>query len=139
MPLPDHPQVGFPIRPDPVYQTTGHVQAEVHDEVGCDAAFEVEVSGNLNIAAHQLLNMANIAVGGSNVGATGLVSVSLTLKTLTSAANAVAAGSATAAPAGEAAARVPDPAAGAAEVPSIITVEVVGYGDDSDETEDRDG
>ena len=96
----------------------------------------IRVSGNLSIAANQVLNTANIAAGGSSAGTNGPVAVSVALATLTSAADATAAGPATAAPAGWAAAKPPEPAPDAADVLSIIAVEVIGYGDGTDESEE---
>jgi len=96
----------------------------------------IRVSGNLNIAAYQVLNTANIAVGGSSAGTTGPVTVSVTLASLTSASEAVAASTATPATAAWPAAQVPDPVPDAMQLPSIITVEVVGYGDDPDDSQD---
>ncbi|MEI7956262.1 MAG: filamentous hemagglutinin family protein, partial [Verrucomicrobiota bacterium] len=93
----------------------------------------IRVSGNLNIAANHVFNSANIAVGGSSAGAAGPISVSISSASLTSASDTAAAGTANSA--GWPAAQVPRPAPSTVDEPSVITVEVIGYGDDPNHTE----
>ncbi|MGI9087067.1 MAG: filamentous hemagglutinin family protein [Chthoniobacterales bacterium] len=81
----------------------------------------IRVAGNLNIAAVQVLNAGNIATGGASVGTP--VVAAPNLGGLTAASNAVGAQNATAA---ETAPRSTTEAA--QTLPSIITVEVLGYG-----------
>jgi hypothetical protein len=82
----------------------------------------IRVSGNLNIAAVQVLNAGNIQVGGTATGIPTVVAPNL--GALTSANNA----------SGQAATAAMDEASQARhrpvpqELPSIITVEVIGYG-----------
>ena len=101
----------------------------------------IRVSGNLNIAANQVLNTGNISVGGSSVGTPAPVSVSANISGLTAAATTAAA--ATTTPTSAAGQSRPE-TTGEADVPSIITVEVIGYGgssadDDEDEEKKEDG
>jgi len=82
----------------------------------------IRVSGNLNIAAEQVLNAANIQVGGTATGVPTVVAPNL--GALTSANNA----------SGQAATAAMDQVSQAShrpapqQLPSIITVEVIGYG-----------
>ncbi|CAN5764026.1 hypothetical protein BH11VER1_BH11VER1_29890 [soil metagenome] len=100
----------------------------------------IRATGNLTIAAAAVLNASNIAVGGASTGTPSAPAVSApNIGGLTSASNAAGAGT-TAASAAMSANQRPEPTQEAA--PSIITVEVIGYGgggngDEEDEEEKR--
>jgi filamentous hemagglutinin len=98
----------------------------------------IRVSGNLNIAAAQVLNASNIAVSGSSAGTPAAPSVvAPNLSGLTAASNTAGAGSSTAS---EQAAAQRQSGAAQEELPSLVTVEVLGYGGgntDPDEEERR--
>jgi len=84
----------------------------------------IRVSGNLNISALRVVNATNIQVGGASVGVPAVVAPSL-------GGLAGASGSATAAAAGaavEAVTKQEQTAVAPEELPSLITVEVLGYG-----------
>jgi hypothetical protein len=94
----------------------------------------IRVTGNLNIAAQVVLNAGNISTGGTSTG-TSPASVSApSIASVTSASNAGAAATATET-AGEktqtASEMKPDQ-----ESPSLITVEVIGYGGGEKEEDD---
>lgn len=90
----------------------------------------IRVSGNLNISAVQVLNASNIQTGGSNTGGTVATVAAPNVSGLTAGSNAVAATSSTAA---EMAKQVQEQNETETELPSIISVEVLGYGGDSDD------
>jgi hypothetical protein len=84
----------------------------------------IRVSGNLNIVADRVDNADNIDVGGSKSG----VPVAPTVNVA-----ALSAASSTAAAAGGSSENQPRPAANQNPLPSIITVEVLGFGEPSEE------
>ncbi|GEP44332.1 filamentous haemagglutinin family protein [Brevifollis gellanilyticus] len=96
----------------------------------------IRSSGNLNIAAAQVLNAGNISVGGATTGAPSSGISAPSLGAVTAANNSSAATSSAAA--GQSVAQNRDTAS-TQELPSIITVEILGYGgsDDDDETEEE--
>jgi len=85
----------------------------------------IRVSGNLNLAATQVLNASNIQVSGSSVGAPTVVAAPSITAALTTATNTAGAASSAAQEAAKQAASQQSPQ----ETPSIITVEVLGFGD----------
>ncbi len=90
----------------------------------------IRVSGNLNISAVQVLNAGNISVTGASVGVPTIATPNLA--GLTAASNTVGASTSAA----EAAAKQSVAQTGPTELPSIVTVDVLGYGGeggDSDE------
>ncbi|MBL9155242.1 MAG: filamentous hemagglutinin family protein [Verrucomicrobiales bacterium] len=90
----------------------------------------IRVTGNINLAATQVLNASNIAVGGSSAGAPSAPAISTpNVGGITSAGNTAAATSSAATTASEAARQqAAAPAMEEDTTPSIITVEVLGYG-----------
>ncbi|MDD5260535.1 MAG: filamentous hemagglutinin family protein [Methylacidiphilales bacterium] len=87
----------------------------------------IRVSGNLNLAAVQVLNAGNIQVGGQSAGVP-VAAPGVSLGSLTSASNTTAGAASAAA---DVAKQAQNEAAGAQQgetPPSIITVEVIGYG-----------
>ena len=101
----------------------------------------IRVSGNVNLAAVTVVNASNISAGGSSTGAPAASVSAPSVSSVTSASNATAAATSTAVKPGsetqqEAAARNED------DTPSLITVEVIGYGGGSggeDEQDEEDG
>ena len=84
----------------------------------------IRVTGNLNIAATQVLNAGNIAVGGTTSGVpTAPTVVAPNIGGLTSAASSTGAANAAAQSMASKPQRQPEP-----EIPSRISVEVLGYG-----------
>jgi hypothetical protein len=86
----------------------------------------IRSSGNLTIAAVQVLNASNISAGGTSTGTSVAVSAT-NIGGLTSAAST--GGAANAAAADQAAANRQNQSSSQQETPSIITVEVLGFGD----------
>ena len=97
----------------------------------------IRVSGNLNVAATQVLNAENIQVSGSSAGTpAAAVVVAPNISGLTSASNTAGAGATTATTAANQAANTKT---GASEEPvSVFSVEVIGYGGgDGDDEQDE--
>jgi len=85
----------------------------------------IRVTGNINIAAAQILNAENIQVAGTSSGIPTVVAPTVNLAGLSSASNTTAASSAAATEATKAAQTQGNQTE---ELPSIIVVEVLGYG-----------
>jgi hypothetical protein len=85
----------------------------------------IRVTGNLNIAAAQVLNTANIEVGGASAGVPVTVVAAPNIAGLTAAANSAGAG---ASEATTQAATSGQTGQGEDSGPSIVTVQVLGYG-----------
>jgi filamentous hemagglutinin family protein len=96
----------------------------------------IRSTGNTDIGARQVLNAANISSAGTTSGASVSAPAAPSVSTVTSASNANAASSSTAVKPGDA--QKAADAAKVDETPSLITVEVIGYGGDSGEEEDKD-
>lgn len=96
----------------------------------------IRASGNLTIAATQVLNAGNIAVGGTSTGTPAPVVAAPNVSGLTAAGNAAGAGSAAASNATDRTAPRPSPSPEAAPETSPITVTVEGYGGSEDEEEE---
>jgi hypothetical protein len=87
----------------------------------------IRATGNLNIAAAVVLNAGNIAVGGTSAGSPSAPAVST--PALGGLASAAAAGAATSnSPAAQQATKEAQEKEQGSQTPSIITVEVLGYG-----------
>jgi filamentous hemagglutinin family protein len=103
----------------------------------------IRVTGNINLAATAVVNASNISVGGSSTGAPAAPTVAApNIGGMTGAAGASAANSNAASAATEAANKKAAAPTEATEVPSLISVEVLGYGGGSsadDEEENRRG
>jgi hypothetical protein len=82
----------------------------------------IRVSGDLNIAAVEVLNASNIQVAGTETGVPTIVAPNI--GALTTASNAAGQAAAAATDAATQARKRPEPQ----DLPSIITVEVIGYG-----------
>jgi hypothetical protein len=91
----------------------------------------IRVSGNLNISALQVVNATNIQVSGSSAGAPAPVAPAAA-----SIAAAAATSNATTATTADESARQARAQAQAEQMPSLITVEVIGYGGGSGPTDD---
>ena len=96
----------------------------------------IRVSGNLNIAATQVLNASNIAVSGASAGVPSTPAVATpSLGSLTAASSTVGA---TNSAANQIAKQQQTEAQPTEELPSIITVEVLGFGGGGPSTEKED-
>ena len=96
----------------------------------------IRVSGNLNIAAQAVLNTGSISAAGSTSGTSASTSSSPSVATVTGASNATA-GTTNSAPKAENKPPVQEDKP-VTEVASIITVDVIGYGDSPSTDEDED-
>jgi hypothetical protein len=96
----------------------------------------IRVSGNINIAAVQVLNASNIQASGASSGVPTTSVSAPNISGLTAASNTAAAGNSTADEAAKAARTQNTPQE---EPPSIITVEVLGFGggENSDDEEEK--
>ena len=92
----------------------------------------IRVSGNINLAAAQVLNVGNIQAQGGSAGVPALT-VSLSASGM-QAANANVAATATT---GDVVGQARDSAGSQEELPSLISVEVVGYGGGDDDRQSR--
>jgi filamentous hemagglutinin len=91
----------------------------------------IRVSGNLNLAAVQIINASNITVGGTSVGVPTVAAPNI--GSLTAASNTVAASSNAAQQLAQNNTAPPPQE----QVPSIISVEVLGYGGGSEEDQEQ--
>ncbi|WP_345714444.1 filamentous hemagglutinin family protein [Luteolibacter yonseiensis] len=97
----------------------------------------IRVSGNLNIAANQVLNAGNISVSGNSAGAAAPAVSSPSISGLTAASNSTAATNATTTGTAANEARNQETTE-VVETPSIISVEIIGYGSGSAGESDAD-
>ena len=84
----------------------------------------IRVSGNINISALVVLNASNIQVSGATVGAPVSVASTVSLGSMNAASSSASATTSAA----DQVAKQNRPQAAAEEIPSIINVEVIGYG-----------
>ncbi len=92
----------------------------------------IRSAGNINISALVVLNSANISAGGSTSGTPTIAAPNIA--GLSVASSAAAAGNATS----DVAAQAGKPTSAATALPSLVTIEVLGYGGgDSDKDEDN--
>jgi filamentous hemagglutinin len=99
----------------------------------------IRVSGNINLAAVQVVNAGNIVSGGSSTGAPAPAASAPSVTTTTSASNAAAAAASGTIGANPNSDNKPETDVTADDVISVITVEVIGYGggsEDEDEEEE---
>jgi hypothetical protein len=93
----------------------------------------IRATGNLNIAASIVLNSANISVGGSSAGTPSAPAVAS--PSLGGLASAASAGAATTSATNQSEQKSQAQQTASQELPSIISVEVIGYGGGSGEDE----
>lgn len=96
----------------------------------------IRVSGNINLAAVTVVNAGNISAGGNSTGTPSTTVSTPSLSTVTAASNATAATDKAAVNSQENRPAETAPAVEAA--PSLITVEVIGYGGGGDDEEEED-
>jgi len=94
----------------------------------------IRVSGNLNISAAIVVNAANISVGGASTGTT---TTSVSAPSLGGLATTTSTPSSAVPDPGDTAKRNAEGAAKTEEMPSMITVEVLGYGGDTEDAEEK--
>ncbi len=94
----------------------------------------IRVTGNLNIAAQVVLNTSNISAGGNTTGSAVSASSAPSVTTVTSAANTGAATTTTNKSADQVPQEAPKPVA---DIASLYTVEVIGYGGGSAEEDEK--
>jgi hypothetical protein len=94
----------------------------------------IRVTGNLNIAAQVVLNTSNISAGGNTTGSAVSASAAPSVTTVTSAANTGAATTTTNKSADQVPQEAPKPVA---DIASLYTVEVIGYGGGSAEEDEK--
>jgi len=87
----------------------------------------IRATGNLNIAAQQVLNANNISVSGSTSGSAVAAPAAPSVSTATSASNTAAA-AANSAPKQTGAQETPEQLEAEEQTPSVFTVTVIGYG-----------
>ena len=87
----------------------------------------IRVSGNINLAAVSVTNAGNISAGGTATGAPATTAAAPSISAVTSASNATAAAGSTAPKPGEAQ-KPQEPTVNSDTMPSLYTVEVIGYG-----------
>jgi filamentous hemagglutinin family protein len=95
----------------------------------------IRVTGNINLAAVQVVNAGNISAGGSTSGAPAAVSPPSVSATTNASNAAAAAGNETTEPADQNTAKLEE---AEVEEPSLITVEVLGYGGGAGDEEEED-
>jgi filamentous hemagglutinin len=93
----------------------------------------IRATGNLNIAAQVVLNASNISVGGKTTGAAPAAASAPSVSAVTSASNSTTAAATPAAPSKA----QPKESVAIDEALSIITVDILGYGDASSEDDEE--